>query len=73
MDAIVSTVAEVLLLGSIALLIWGAILTFGQLFRTERGRSAADAARGPGEERRRTERAGFASTRRRRFGRLSPH
>jgi hypothetical protein len=73
MNAIVGTVAEVLLLGSIALLVWGAILTLGQLFRTDRERSAADAARSPGEERRQTERAGLASPRRRRFGRLSPH
>ena len=72
MDAIVNIVAEVLLLGSLALLVWGAILTVGQLLRSERGRSAADAATGRGEDRRRTQRAGFASMRRRRFSRLAP-
>lgn len=72
MDAIVGIVAEVLLLGSIALLVWGAILTLGQLLRSERERRRTDAARGRGQERRRTERAGFASERRRRFSRLSP-
>ena len=72
MDALVNIVAEVLLLGSIALLVWGAILTVGQLLRAERGRSVADAAGSRGEDRRRTQRAGFASVRRRRFSRLAP-
>ena len=69
MDAIVSIVAEVLLLGSIALLIWGGILTLGQLFRTAHERDASNAVRRPG---RRTQRAALASERRRRFSRLSP-
>ena len=72
MDALVNIVAEVLLLGSLALLVWGAILTVGQLLRSGRGRSVAEAAGGRGEDRRRTERAGFASVRRRRFSRLAP-
>ncbi len=73
MDAIAGIVAECLLLGSIALLAWGAILTLGQLFRTERRHRAADAGRDRGEERRESQRAGSATTRRRRFGRLSAH
>ena len=72
MDAIVDVVAQVLLLGSLALLIWGAILTADQLVRSARSRSAADAAEGRGEDRRRTPRAGFPSARRRRFSRLAP-
>ncbi len=72
MDAIVSIVAEVLLLGSIALLIWGGILTLGQLFRTAHERDASNAVRRPGDERRQTQRAALASERRRRFSRLSP-
>jgi len=72
MDAIVDVVAQVLLLGSLALLIWGAILTAGQVIRSARARSAADEAGSRGEERRRTPRAGFASVRRRRFSRLAP-
>jgi len=72
MDAIVDVVAQVLLLGSLALLIWGAILTAGQLIRSERARRAADEAERLGEDRRHTPRAGFASTRRRRFSRLAP-
>jgi len=72
MDAIVNIVAEVLLLGSLALLVWGAILTVGQLLRSERGRSVTDAAGSRGEDRRRTQRTGFASVRRRRFSRLAP-
>jgi len=72
MDAIVNIVAEVLLLGSLALLVWGAILTVGQLLRSERARNATDAAGTRGEDRRRTQRAGFASVRRRRFSRLAP-
>ena len=72
MDAIVDVVAQVLLLGSLALLIWGAILTAGQLVRSARSRSAADEAESRGEDRRRTPRAGFATTRRRRFSRLVP-
>ena len=72
MEAIVDVIAEVLLLGSLALLIWGAILTAGQLIRSGQARSAADEAEGRGEDRRRTPRAGFASPRRRRFSRLAP-
>jgi hypothetical protein len=73
MDAIVDVVAQVLLLGSLALLIWGAILTTGQLIRSGRSRVAADAAENRGEDRRRAPRAsGFASARRRRFSRLAP-
>jgi len=72
MDALVNIVAEVLLLGSLALLVWGAILTVGQLLRSVRGRSAADAAGSRGEERRGTPRTGLASVRRRRFSRLAP-
>ena len=41
MDAIVNIVAEVLLLGSAALLVWGAILTVGQLVRSERAQRTA--------------------------------
>ena len=47
MDAIVNVVAEVLLLGSLALLVWGAILTAGQLVRSGRSHRAADEARQP--------------------------
>jgi hypothetical protein len=72
MDAIVNVVAEVLLLGSLALLVWGAILTAGQLVRSGRSHNAADEAGNRGEDRRRTPRAGFASVRRRRFSRLVP-
>jgi hypothetical protein len=72
MDAIVNVVAEVLLLGSLALLVWGAILTAGQLIRSGRSRSAADETGSPGEDRRHTPRPGFASARRRRFSRLAP-
>jgi hypothetical protein len=72
MDAIVDIVAEVLLLGSLALLVWGAILTVGQLLRSERDQRAADTAESRGEDRRHTPRAGFASVRRRRFSRLAP-
>ena len=72
MDAIVNVVAEVLLLGSLALLIWGAILTADQLVRSARSRSEADEAESRGADRRRTPRAGFASVRRRRFSRLAP-
>jgi hypothetical protein len=72
MDAIVDIVAQVLLLGSGALLIWGAILTVGQLVRSERANRAADEAGGRGEERRSAPRAGLASPRRRRFSRLAP-
>src|SRR5262245_16231429 len=71
MDVLVNIVAEALLLGSLALLIWGAILTVGQLLRSGRAGSAADAAGSRGEDRRRTQRAGFASVRRR-FRRLAP-
>ncbi len=73
MDAIVGSIAELLLLGSIALLVWGAVLTLGQLFRTERQRRGADAARAGGGERRGSQRTGVATGRRRRFGRLSTH
>lgn len=73
MDAIVGIVAEALLFGSIALLVWGAVLTLGQLFRTERQRRGADAARAGGEERRESQRTALATLRRRRFGRLSTH
>jgi len=72
MDAIVNVVAEVLLLGSLALLIWGAILTADQLVRSARARSAADEAERCGADRRSTPRAGVASVRRRRFSRLAP-
>ena len=71
MDAIVNVVAEVLLLGSLALLVWGAILTAGQLIRS--GRRAARQTR-PGAAARTagTPRPGVASARRRRFSRLAP-
>jgi hypothetical protein len=72
MDALVDIVAEVLLLGSLALLVWGAILTVGQLVRTGRLNRAADDAGRRGEERRAAPRAGLASPRRRRFSRLVP-
>lgn len=72
MDAIVDIVAQVLLLGSLALLIWGAILAVGQLVRSERTQRAADERESRGEDRRRAPRAGFASVRRRRFSRLAP-
>ena len=72
MDAIVDVVAQVLLLGSLALLIWGAILTAGQVIRSARARGAADEAGSRGEDRRRTPRAGVASARRSRFSRLAP-
>jgi hypothetical protein len=72
MDVIVDVIAEVLLLGSLALLVWGAILTADQLVRSARSRRAADEAESRGEDRRRTPRAGFATTRRRRFSRLAP-
>jgi hypothetical protein len=71
MDAIVDVAAQGLLLGSAALLVWGAILAVGQLLRSDREqRAAAAAARG--EDRRRTPRTVFASIRRRRFSRLAP-
>jgi thiazole synthase ThiGH ThiG subunit len=72
MDAIVDVVAQVLLLGSLALLVWGAMLTAGQLVRAAQARSAAEDAGSRGEDRRRSPRAGFASVRRRRFSRLAP-
>ena len=72
MDAIVDVVAQVLLLGSLALLVWGAILTAGQLIRSAQASRAADEAGSRGKDRRRTQRAGFASARRRRFSRLAP-
>jgi hypothetical protein len=72
MDAIVDIVAQVLLLGSAALLIWGGILVAGQLVRSGRVRRAADAAAHRGEDRRGAPRAGLASSRRRRFSRLAP-
>jgi hypothetical protein len=73
MNAIAGFVAEALLLGSIALLVWGAALTLGQLFRDDRRRRASETTRSRGEERRSASRAGFANPRRRRFGRLSAH
>jgi hypothetical protein len=72
MDAIVDIVAQVLLLGSLALLIWGAILTVGQLFRSERAQRAAGERESRGEDRRHGPRAEVASARRRRFKRLAP-
>jgi hypothetical protein len=72
MDAIVDVVAQVLLLGSVALLLWGAILTAGQLLRSGRQSEAADEAANRGQDRRRAPRATPASTRRRRFSRLAP-
>jgi hypothetical protein len=72
MDTIVDVVAQLLLLGSAALLVWGAILTVGQLVRSEREHRTADETGARGEDRRRTPRAAFASVRRRRFSRLLP-
>jgi hypothetical protein len=72
MDAIIDIVAQVLLLGSLALLIWGAILTAGQLIRSGRVHRAADEAGRRGEDRRGAPRAGLAGPRRRRFSRLAP-
>jgi hypothetical protein len=72
MDAIVDVAARGLLLGSAALLVWGAILAVGQLLRSDREQRAAEAAAARGEDRRRTPRAVFASIRRRRFSRLAP-
>jgi hypothetical protein len=72
MDAVVNVVAEVLLLGSLALLVWGAILTVGQLVRAERASRVADKAARRGEDRRSAPRTGLASPRRRRFSRLAP-
>jgi thiazole synthase ThiGH ThiG subunit len=72
MDAIVDVVAQVLLLGSLALLVWGAMLTAGQLVRAAQARSAAEEAGNRGEDRRHSPRAGFAAARRGRFSRLAP-
>jgi hypothetical protein len=72
MDAIVNIVAEVLLLGSAALLVWGAILAVGQLVRSGRAQRTAAERESQGEDRRHTPRAGLASVRRRRFSRLAP-
>jgi hypothetical protein len=72
MDAIVNIVAEVLLLGSLALLVWGAILTVGQLVRSGRVQRTTGERESRGEDRRHAPRAGFASVRRRRFSRLVP-
>jgi len=72
MDAIIDVVAQILVLGSAALLVWGAILTVGQLIRSGRERQTADAAGASGADRRGAPRAASASTRRRRFSRLAP-
>jgi len=49
MDAILGFFAELALLGSIALLGWGAVLTLGQVFRSERKREATREAAERGE------------------------
>lgn len=49
MEAILGFFAEIALLGSIALLGWGAVLTLGQVFRSERKREATREAAERGE------------------------
>jgi len=49
MEAILGFFAEIALLGSIALLGWGAVLTLGQVFRSEGKRQATHEAAERGE------------------------
>lgn len=45
METIMTHVADLLFWGSTALLVWGAVLTIGQIFAAEKPRGHASAAR----------------------------